>query len=139
MSENRLLHDVATSAVTCVVALACLRFWDEMAKRNIFEQTLNRKFVHISIGLIFVLFWPMFSNGSQAPYFAALAPGINIFRMIGLGLGLLKNEAMVKSMSRSGKARELLKGPLYYACTITLVTIVFWRISPIGPVTVLLI
>jgi farnesol kinase len=32
--------------------------------------------------------------------------------------------------------RELLKGPLYYASTITLVTVVFWRTSPIGPVTI---
>jgi len=28
--------------------------------------------------------------------------------------------------------RELLKGPLYYAGTITLATSVFWRTSPIG-------
>jgi dolichol kinase len=29
-------------------------------------------------------------------------------------------------------SRELLKGPLYYACAITLATIVFWRTSPIS-------
>lgn len=28
--------------------------------------------------------------------------------------------------------RELLKGPLYYACTLTLATAVFWRTSPIA-------
>jgi len=135
-THNQIVHDIIASALTALVALACLRFWDEMAKRDVFDQKLNRKFVHISIGLIFMLFWPVFSTGPQAPYLAALAPGLNIFRMIGLGLGILKNEAMVKSMSRHGNARELLKGPLYYASTITLVTVIFWRTSPIGPVTI---
>jgi farnesol kinase len=40
-----------------------------------------------------------------APFLAALAPGVNIIRMFLLGLGLMKNEAMVKSMSRSGDYR----------------------------------
>lgn len=135
-THNQIIHDILASGLTALVALACLRFWDEMAKRDVFDQKLNRKFVHISIGLIFMLFWPLFSTGRQASYLAALAPGLNIFRMIGLGLGIVKNEAMVKSMSRHGNARELLKGPLYYASTITLVTVIFWRISPIGPVTI---
>uniref|UniRef100_A0A6V7QRE2 Uncharacterized protein n=1 Tax=Ananas comosus var. bracteatus TaxID=296719 RepID=A0A6V7QRE2_ANACO len=39
---------------------------------------------------------------------------------------------MVKSISREGDYRELLKGPLYYACTITLATLIFWRSSPIA-------
>ncbi|KAH7656761.1 hypothetical protein IHE45_18G094000 [Dioscorea alata] len=131
-AEDPLVHDVCASALTAGVALALLRFWEEMAKRRVFEKKLNRKLVHISIGLAFMLFWPLFSSGSLAPFLAALAPGINIFRMLFLGLGIWKNEAMVKSVSRHGDYRELLKGPLYYACTITLATSIFWRTSPIA-------
>ncbi|XP_057866845.1 probable phytol kinase 2, chloroplastic isoform X2 [Cryptomeria japonica] len=132
--QDQIVHDIIVSALTASIVLVCLRFWDEMAKRNVFDQKLNRKFVHINIGLVFMLCWPLFSNGPQAPYLAALAPGVNIFRMIGLGFGILKNEAMVKSMSRYGDARELLKGPLYYACSLTFITILFWRTSPTAPV-----
>lgn len=32
--------------------------------------------------------------------------------------------------------RELLQGPLYYAITITIVTLFFWRNSPVGAVAV---
>lgn len=46
-----------------------------------------------------------YSSGTYAPFLAALAPGVNIIRMLLLGLGLMKNEAMVKSMSRSGDYR----------------------------------
>ncbi|XP_068667754.1 probable phytol kinase 2, chloroplastic [Aristolochia californica] len=128
-------------------------------------EKLSRKLVHISVGLVFMLFWPLSSSGSQAPYLAALAPGIDIIRMILLGLGIWKKDALFKSMSRSGDyrifsgrklqaqlhflakyridflclrisiflcLRELLKGPLYYALTLTIATAVFWRISPVS-------
>ncbi|WOL04828.1 putative phytol kinase 2, chloroplastic [Canna indica] len=132
MPESSLVHDLGAAAVTSAVALLLLRFWEELAKRGVFEQKLSRKLVHISIGLVFMLLWPLFSPGSAAPFLAALAPGINIIRMLLLGLGIWKNDAMVKSMSRSGDHRELLKGPLYYACTIAIATSIFWRTSPIA-------
>ncbi|KAL4189603.1 hypothetical protein AMTRI_Chr08g166140 [Amborella trichopoda] len=132
LPENQVVRDVAAAGIAAGAALGLLRFWDEMAKRGVFDQKLNRKLVHISVGLVFMLFWPLFSSGHEAAYLAALAPGINIIRMILLGLGIMKNENMVKSMSRYGDHRELLKGPLYYACTITLATAVFWRTSPIA-------
>ncbi|OEL13404.1 putative phytol kinase 2, chloroplastic [Dichanthelium oligosanthes] len=127
-----LAHDLGSAAVTAGVALALLKFFEELAKRGVFQQKLSRKLVHISVGLVFLLFWPLFSSGTYAPFFAALAPGVNIIRMLLLGLGLMKNEAMVKSMSRSGDYRELLKGPLYYAVTVTFATSILWRTSPIA-------
>ncbi|CAD6236088.1 unnamed protein product [Miscanthus lutarioriparius] len=101
-----LAHDLGSAAVTASVALALLKFFEELAKRGVFEQKLSRKLVHISVGLVFLLFWPLFSSGWYAPFLAALAPGVNIIRMLLLGLGLMKNEAMVKSMSRSGDYRS---------------------------------
>uniref|UniRef100_A0A453FUY1 Uncharacterized protein n=2 Tax=Aegilops tauschii subsp. strangulata TaxID=200361 RepID=A0A453FUY1_AEGTS len=130
--DGGLVHDLMSSGVTAAIALGLLRFFEELAKRGVCDQKLNRKLVHITIGMVFLLFWPLFSSGRYAPFFAALAPGINIIRMLLLGLGIMKNEAMVKSMSRSGDHRELLKGPLYYATTITLATSVLWRTSPIA-------
>ncbi|XP_010556037.1 PREDICTED: farnesol kinase, chloroplastic-like [Tarenaya hassleriana] len=35
-------------------------------------------------------------------------------------------------MSRHGDRRELLKGPLYYASSITLACVFYWRTSPIA-------
>ncbi|KAJ1686682.1 hypothetical protein LUZ63_018072 [Rhynchospora breviuscula] len=130
--ESTLVHDLGVSALASGVALGLLRFFEELSKRGVFEQKLNRKLVHISVGLVFLLFWPFFSPWRYAPFFAAFAPGINIIRMLLLGSGLWKNDAMVKSISRFGDYRELLKGPLYYACTITLATSLLWRTSPIA-------
>ncbi|KAL2938184.1 putative phytol kinase 2 chloroplastic [Bienertia sinuspersici] len=79
-----------------------------------------------------MLCWPLFSSGHRGAILASLVPGLNIIRVLLIGLGITKDEATVKSMSRYGGHRELLKGPLYYASTITFACIVFWRTSPIG-------
>ncbi|KAL5580687.1 hypothetical protein UlMin_013129 [Ulmus minor] len=132
LPDNPVVSDVCATAITGCVALSSLRLWQETAKRGIFDQKLNRKLVHISIGLVFMLCWPLFSSGYPGAVLAALIPGVNIIKMLLLGLGILKDEATVKSMSRFGDYRELLKGPLYYAATITFACLIYWRTSPIS-------
>lgn len=61
-----------------------------------------------------------------------MVPAINVVKVLLLGLGLWTDEATVKSMTRFGDRRELLKGPLYYGATITLACAVYWRTSPIS-------
>ncbi|XP_023891500.1 farnesol kinase, chloroplastic isoform X2 [Quercus suber] len=130
--ENPVVSDICAASLTGCIALSLLRFWGEIANRGIFDKKLNRKLVHISVGLVFMLCWPMFSSGYRGSILAGLVPGINIIRMLLLGLGIMKDEAIVKSMSRNGDHRELLRGPLYYATTISLACIIYWRTSPIG-------
>ncbi|CAF1698490.1 unnamed protein product [Brassica napus] len=92
----------------------------------------TRKLVHINIGLVFTLCWPLFSSGLQGALFASLIIGVNIIRMLLLGLGVYQDEGTIKSMSRHGDRRELLKGPLYYAIAVTLACIFYWKTSPIA-------
>ncbi|KAK9154003.1 hypothetical protein Sjap_001483 [Stephania japonica] len=78
-----------------------------------------------------MLFWPFFSSHTRAAVFASLIPGINIIRMLLMGLGIWKDDATVKSFSRNGDYRELLRGPFCYACSLTFSTL-YWRTSPIA-------
>ncbi|XP_065847502.1 probable phytol kinase 3, chloroplastic [Euphorbia lathyris] len=132
LHSNPVVSDLYASALSSSIALLVLRIWGETATRRIFDQKLNRKLVHISIGLVFMLCWPLFSSGHRGAILASLTPGLNIFRMLLLGSGIWKDEATVKSMSRFGDHRELLKGPLYYALTITMACAIYWRTSPIA-------
>jgi hypothetical protein len=97
--------DFVAAAIALTGALSILQFFDELAKRDLLEKKLSRKLVHILSGLVFMLFWPLFSMAPYAKYMAAFAPAANGLRMIGLGLGLLKNDALVKAMSREGGRR----------------------------------
>lgn len=124
--------DFVVASFTLCGALGILQFFDELVKRDLLEKKLSRKLCHILSGLVFMLFWPFFSSAPLARYMAAFAPGANGLRMIGLGLGLWTNKALVKAISREGGKRELLHGPLYYAITITVATLFFWRDSPVG-------
>jgi farnesol kinase len=103
--ENSVLSDVCAFGVTSIVAFSCLGFWGEIGKRGIFDQKLIRKLVHINIGLVFMLCWPLFSSGIQGALFASLVPGLNIVRMLLLGLGVYHDEGTIKSMSRHGDRR----------------------------------
>ncbi|KAF7120876.1 hypothetical protein RHSIM_Rhsim13G0066600 [Rhododendron simsii] len=136
LSENPVVSDIIAAGISGGIALSLLRFWGETAKRGIFDQKLTRKLVHVSVGLVFMLCWPLFSSGHQGAILAALIPGVNIIKMLLIGLGIWKDEATVKSMSRFGDHRELLKGPLYYASAITLVCAIYWRSSPTGIATI---
>ncbi|KAL0843605.1 hypothetical protein Bca101_016850 [Brassica carinata] len=96
------------------------------------SNSSHMKLVHINIGLAFTLCWPLFSSGLQGALFASLITGVNIIRMLLLGLGVYQDEGTIKSMSRHGDRRELLKGPLCYALSITFACIFYWKTSPIS-------
>ncbi|KAF5785977.1 putative phytol/farnesol kinase [Helianthus annuus] len=130
--ESPVAGNLCALVLSTCVALSLLRLFEETARRGIFDQKLNRKLVHITIGLAFMLCWPLFSSGSGGAYIAALVPGVNIVKVLLIGLGIVKDEATVKSMSRFGDYRELVKGPLYYASTITFCCTIYWRTSPIA-------
>ncbi|CAI7834065.1 unnamed protein product [Closterium sp. NIES-54] len=103
------------------------------------SQKLSRKVLHITIGLFFVFVcWPLFSAYPQARFFAAAAPVVTAVQLLLLGLGVTRSDGIVKSMSRSGSKSELLSGPLCYAVTIMLMTVMFWRTSPVGMVALVI-
>ncbi|KAK9054851.1 hypothetical protein SSX86_025930 [Deinandra increscens subsp. villosa] len=130
--ESPVAGNLCALVLSTCLALSLLRLFEETAKRGVFEQKLNRKLVHITIGLAFMLCWPLYSSGSEGAFIAAVVPGVNIFKVLLIGLGIVKDEATVRSMSRYGDYRELLRGPLYYASTITFCCMMYWRTSPIA-------
>lgn len=126
------LNDVLATVATTTVALAQLKLFDQLVRHRVLEKKLSRKLVHVTVGLVFMLFWPLFSASRVSPVLAALAPAGNTVRMLLLGLGIWKDDTLVKAVSREGDRAELLKGPFYYGLAISLVTTVWWRTSPIG-------
>ncbi|CAN0902145.1 Probable phytol kinase 3, chloroplastic [Linum grandiflorum] len=129
--SDPVVSDLFATVVLAVVVFGFLELWKVTAKLGL-DQKVNRKLVHISIGLVFMLCWPLFSSGTRGAVMAALIPAANIIKMFLIGSGMWKDEATVKSMSRFGDRRELLKGPLYYAAAITLACAVGWRTSPVA-------
>ena len=126
--------------ITLVLALVEIRALDFAAHRGWIESRLSRKLIHILTGPLFVLCWLLFPSPDLWYYrwLAALVPLLFTAQFALIGLGIVKDEASVKAMSRSGDRREILHGPLYYGIIFVVMTLVFWKDSPIGMIAVML-
>jgi len=130
-------NNILALVVTFLVALAWLRLNDYAAHRGWISSHLSRKIIHIGTGPIFVLCWLLFQRTPSAPYLAALVPGAITLQFILVGVGVIKDEAAVQAMSRTGDRLEILKGPLYYGIVFVLVTILYWLDTPVGIVALM--
>ncbi|CAI9759789.1 unnamed protein product [Fraxinus pennsylvanica] len=132
---SAMLQDAGATVLVMGGAYALVSTFDNLTRRNLIEQSLSRKLVHIFSGLLFLAAWPIFSTSTGARYFASLVPLINCLRLVIHGLSLATDEGLIKSVTREGKPEELLRGPLYYVLVLILCAIVFWRDSPIGVIS----
>ncbi|KAH8933659.1 hypothetical protein BDL97_18G041400 [Sphagnum fallax] len=132
LQAGSLQHDVGVTFLVLLGGYVWVKVFNSLTKRQILGQKLSRKIVHITSGLLFALCWPFFSVSPWARYLAALVPASNGVRLLVYGLGILKDDGLVKSVSREGDPRELLRGPLYYVVVLVFCTILFWRDSPLS-------
>ncbi|XP_004496158.1 probable phytol kinase 1, chloroplastic isoform X1 [Cicer arietinum] len=130
-----LIHNGGATIGVLGGAYALVFAFDDFTRKNILNQGLSRKLVHILSGLLFLVSWPIFSNSPKARYFAAFVPLVNFLRLLVNGLSLTSDQGLIKSVTRKGDPKELLRGPLYYVVILMLCAVVFWRDSPIGVVS----
>ena len=132
-------NNVVALVVTLVIALVWLRINDFFAHKGWISSAISRKIIHIGTGPIFVLCWLLFNDSNIAPYLAAIVPlGITLqFALV--GLGVIRDPSAVEAMSRTGDRREILHGPLLYGIVFVILTIVFWRRSPIGIIALMVL
>jgi len=131
-------NDFIALLITFAVALAWLRLCDFAAQRGWISSQLSRKIIHMGTGPLFVLCWLLYSDASLSRWLAALVPLAITVQFALVGLGILKDEAAVKAMSRSGDRREILRGPLFYGIAFVVLTLVYWKDSPIGMLALML-
>ena len=125
--------------LTFVLALIWLRINDFAAHRGWISSHLSRKIIHIGTGPIFVLCWLLFTNNLSARYLAALVPLAITFQFTLVGFGVIKDDAAVQAMSRTGDRGEILRGPLYYGIIFVVLTVVFWYDKPTGIVALMML
>jgi len=138
-SNNILTNNIIALIITFAAALIWLRINNLTANRGWIQSDLSRKIIHIGTGPIFVLCWLLFKEAPSARYLAALVPFTITIQFILVGLGLMKDESAVQSMSRTGDPRELLRGPLLYGLVFAVLTILYWKDSSIGVIALMLV
>ena len=111
---------------------------DFIAHRGWMDSKLSRKVIHIGTGPLFVLCWFLFNDAPSARWLAALVPFAITVQFALIGLGVIKDEASVQAMSRTGDPKEILRGPLYYGIMFVVLTVVYWKDSPIGIIALMM-
>jgi phytol kinase len=131
-------NSIIALVITFLVALFWLRVNDFLAHRGYISSHLSRKLIHIGTGPLFVLCWLLFDDNPLNKLLAALVPFAFTIQFLLIGTGVIKDDASVKAMSRSGDRREILRGPLFYGIIFVLLTIIYWKQSPIGVIALML-
>ncbi len=126
------MNPYLAALLTFIIATAFLRIMDFLAQRGWIESRLSRKLIHIGTGPIFVLCWLMFPDLTISRYLAALVPLLITVQFVLVGTGIMKDEAAVEAMTRTGDPKEILRGPLFYGIMFVLMTVIYWKDSPIG-------
>ena len=125
--------------LTLLIALSWLRINDYLAHKGWVDSKLSRKIIHIGTGPVFVLCWLLFPDVPVSRFLAALVPAGISAQFAAVGLGLIKDQAAVDAMSRSGDRREILKGPLLYGIVFVVLTLVYWKTSVIGIIALMML
>ena len=121
--------DLVATVISIVILLGIVQINALMQKKGKVSPIITRKFVHILAGPVFVVTWMLFSGEIISHYIAVIVPLLFVLQFVTIGLGIIKNESFVASMSRSGDPQELLQGTLYYSIVMVLMTF-FWFYVP---------
>ena len=126
------MNPYLATLLTFAIAIFFLRMMDYIAERGWIDSKTSRKLIHIGTGPIFVLCWLMFPDLPASRWLAALVPLLITVQFALVGTGILKDEAAVKAMLRTGDRREILRGPLFYGIMFVVITLIYWKDSFIG-------
>jgi len=126
------MNPILATIITLGLSVGFLRLMDFIAARGWIDSRTSRKLIHIGTGPVFVLCWLLFADRPEARWLAALVPLMIVAQFALVGLGVIKDDAAVQAMSRTGDRREILRGPFFYGLIFVALTVLFWKDSPVG-------
>ena len=131
-SDLAAVWDIVALIISFLSVMAVVQINGYLQRKELLPTVVTRKLVHILVGPVFLVTWLLYSGEWFSRFFAAVVPLMFVLLFFAIGSGRLKNEAFVHSMSRSGEASELLKGTLFYAAIILIVTLLWFYIPSEG-------
>ena len=128
---NAIVQDIAIVVLTILAIQVFIMINDLIKSKELLSATVTRKFIHIVAAPIYIFMWTLYSGDSNSKYISLIVPGIFAIQFILIGVGIIKNEAFVKTMSRSGDPKELLRGTLFYAIMMMVAALFYFIALPL--------
>jgi len=127
-----LLNNIIISVISLIYVFAVVGIMDKLVKKG-FPQDLSRKIVHICAAS-WLLFWPLFDPSHISKYLNILPSFVWMILLFQKGFFAKPDDEAVKTMTRTGDRKELLRGPLYFTMVMNVFGTVFF-LNPIAAVT----
>lgn len=119
-----LLYNSIITIITLIYVFGVVFFMDVLVKKG-FPQDLSRKIIHVAAGS-WLVFWLLFDSLHWSKYFNILPAFIWTILLIQKGFFAKENDQAVKTMTRNGDRKELIKGPLYFTLVMNIMGTVFY-------------
>lgn len=121
-----LIYNIIIAILSIVYVFAVVGIMDFLVKRKNFPQDISRKIVHIAAGS-WLLIWLLFDDSHWSRYLNIAPAFIWTVLLLLKGFAASSDDEAVKTMTRTGDRRELLKGPLYFTLVMCLMGTVFYK------------
>jgi dolichol kinase len=121
-----LYNNLLAALLTIVYVFSFVALMEVCVTRFGLARDLSRKITHIGAGMI-IAFLPLFDDTHWSKYLNVSIFVIWIFLLVQKGLFADVNDEAVKTMTRTGDRRELLKGPLYFVIVATICGTLFYK------------
>ncbi len=122
---NTHLFNIFIAVLSLVYVFGVVSVMDKFVKKG-FPQDISRKIVHIAAGS-WLVFWLFFDNSVWTKYLNILPGFVWLVLLIIKGFWADENDEAVKTMTRTGDRKELLKGPLYFTVVMCIMGTFFYR------------
>ncbi len=119
-----LIHNILITIAGIIYVFSVVGIMDWFVKTKNFPQDISRKIVHISAGS-WLIFWLFYDPTHWSKYLNIAPAFIWTVLLIIKGFTAKPDDEAVKTMTRTGDRRELLKGPLYFTLIMNLMGTVF--------------
>ncbi len=121
-----LYNNLLAALFTIIYVFSLVALMEVFVTRFGLARDLSRKITHIGAGMI-IAFLPLFDDTHWSKYFNVSIFVIWIALLVQKGLFADVNDEAVKTMTRTGDRRELLKGPLYFVIVATICGTLFYK------------
>jgi len=121
---NPVLQNIIVTIGGLVYVFGIVAIMDFLVKKG-FPQDLSRKVVHIAAGS-WLIFWPLYSPEHWTKYLNITPALIWTILLLIKGFTAKPDDQAVKTMTRTGDRRELLKGPLYFTVIMNIMGTIFF-------------
>lgn len=119
-----LLWNIFATVLVFVYIMGIIKFMDILVAKG-FPQDVSRKIIHIAAGS-WVIFWPIYYGNHWSYVLNIFVAAMWTFLFLVKGFTGTPDDPAVKTMTRTGDPKELLKGPLFFTLVMNTLGIFFF-------------